>query len=220
MISRKTLLITSVLLFGIGLTFVVVWFVSQNRNEKNEIDDIPGTGLTLTYVASLPPVDVNTATLEAGIIVGPSYLLAYPAPNSVLSVTDYYRGLLQNIDANTTERFNICVYTEVLRGRDDRVCGPPPGTTVTPNPNCQTLTYLKGTDFQPYINIFLNGEKIDGESLGEENVAVIPGRLDDDAYILCYRVPLESGLHTMRYEFEWVPENISNIEEWTFTLTP
>jgi len=216
--SRRISLVVVILLIVI-VAMIAVWSLAAPDESKSEsvVSSKP------TATATLPALDIDLTPLPAREVDGVPYVLAHPIPGSILSMEEYNRGMMKSIDIHTSERYDICVYTEVLYGRD-RICDLPPAlnatVTPTPNPDCRSLAYLLGTDFRPHIQIFLDDKLISGGVLGEENTLEISDYLGRDSYYLCYRVPLESGVHKMKYVFEWEPENILDVGEWEFTLTP
>jgi hypothetical protein len=121
-----------------------------------------------------------------------------------------------------TTPYTLCVFAKALSGR---VClpevvqtavGSPPGSEASSS-DCQDLMAWSGTDFRPFIEISLDGALISGRQA--ENALEARDPMLDDGFYFCYRIPLESGRHHMRYVFEWPDLDIRSSAEWEFTLT-
>jgi hypothetical protein len=164
---------------------------------------------------SVPLVHQN----ESDYIDIPDDIKVYPAPNATISIGDYQRGSVFGSLLSSTP-YNVCVFAQIIT---NKFCVPRQFITPPPSTDWECPRLGKNwtsTDFRPYVQIYLDREAISGEQADSEHSLEEYDPMIHNAFYFCYRIPLDPGEHTMRYEFTLPEENIYDTAEWSFTITP
>jgi hypothetical protein len=210
--------LSAILLMILASAGLYLLFFASAEGDDATTD--PATSPVPTLSTDIPPLDIHLTPWEATRIEEALYLFVHPIRDSVLTVDEYNRGeFRENYDTHTIRRYNICLDTEVIM-QPNFFCNLPPSElmTATPNATCMARVALNGTDYRSNFRITLDRTVINGGVLGDDNT--LEHFDDHDGYSLCYHIPLEPGVHTVRYEFAIPSANIEDQAEWSFTLTP
>jgi hypothetical protein len=220
--QTRKMLAAAVSLLIVSVAFAALWiFTRPDDDPENKPDRVP------TRERTLPPLVMGQTPEAVQQVDGLSFTLVHPSPNSVLSVADYNRGVQIN-DWAEPRVYDICIFTDISQSSSDIICNLPPQLIVpngiaTPtaapslapslDPTCVARAAWRHLDFFAYITIYLDGEQVSQMDTLHWDV---PGSF----HLLCFNAPLEPGIHTMRYVFDFPPDNAHDEAEWSFTLTP